>query len=134
LDPANDPRQHRHIDHALQQQISSRLQDLGGRYADQAEAFSLSLLYDAKAKGVTRVDQIVTSNATGNRAEGETLFLVQGRSGDPAALRVPVSAAAMAEMPINSSLQRLQEQQLQAMPTVPTVPTQHQDTPTMGGR
>lgn len=134
LDPANDPRQHQHADHALQQQISIRLQGLGGHYAEQADAFSLSLLYDAKAKGVTRVDQIVTSNATGNRVEGETLFLVQGRSGDPAALRVPVSVAAMAEMPINISLQRLQEQQAQTTPAVPTVPAQHQDAPAMGGR
>ena len=71
LDHVNDPRRPQHADHALQQQISTRLQALGGRYAEQAEAYSLSLLYDAKAKGVARVDQIVTSNATGDRAKGD---------------------------------------------------------------
>lgn len=132
LEPTNDPRQPQHADHALQRQISTRLHALGGRYAEQAEAYSLSLLYDAKAQNVTRVDQIVTSNATGTRAEGETLFLVQGRNGDPAALRVPISAAAVAEMAIDSSLQRLQVQQTQT--TAPALPSQQQDAPTMGGR
>ncbi len=81
LDPANDPRRPGHADHPLQQQISTRLHALGGRYAENAEVYSLSLLYEAKAQGITGVDQIVTSNATGSRDEGETIFLVQGRSG-----------------------------------------------------
>ncbi|MGV8960615.1 MAG: XVIPCD domain-containing protein [Stenotrophomonas sp.] len=79
------------------------------------------------------MDQIVTSNATGTRAEGETLFLVQGRSGDPAALRIPVPTAALAEMSVETSLQRLQEQSGQNSMPAQTVSTQQQEVPTIGG-
>ena len=41
---------------------------------------------------MTRVDRVVASNAVGGRTAGETLFLVQGVLGDPAALRVGVAA------------------------------------------
>lgn len=133
-DPANDPRRPEHPDHALQQQISTRLQALGEPYADKAEAYSLSLLYDAKSAGVTRVDQIVTSNATGTRTQGETLFLVQGTPGDPAALRVPVSAAGAADMSVDTSLRRLQEQSSQNPAPTTAAPTQQQDAPAIGGR
>ncbi len=80
----DDPRQPQHRDHALQQQISTRLQALGGRYAEHAEDYSLVMLREAKAAGITRVDQIVASNPSAGRAAGETLFLVQG---SPAILR-----------------------------------------------
>jgi hypothetical protein len=136
--PANDPRNPQHPDHALQVQISTRLQALGGRYAENADAYSLSLLHDAKANGVTRVDQIVTSNATGTRAEGETVFLVQGRVGDPAALRVPVSAAELGRTSVDASLERLGQQQQQAAPSRNGVQEQVdapvQQVPSMGGR
>jgi hypothetical protein len=111
--PANDPRNPQHPDHALQAQISARLQALGGRHAEHADAYSLSLLYHAKANGVTRVDQVVTSNATGTRAAGETIFLVQGPIGDPAAQRVPVSMAEVERTSVDASLERLRQQQLE---------------------
>jgi hypothetical protein len=133
--PAQDPRNPQHADHALQQQINDRLQTLGGHYAENAEKYSLSLLHDAKQGGITNVSQIVTSNATATRAEGETLFMVQGRNGDPAAQRVAVSTAAMTEMTEDASLQRLQQQaQNQPAPQPPSPPTQQQDVPAIGAR
>jgi len=138
--PANDPRNPTHPDHALQSQISERLRGLGGRYADNADAYSLSLLADAKANGLTQVDRIVTSNAVGDRAAGETLFMVQGRVGDPAAHRVSVSAAALAGTTVDGSLERLQQQHDRDQATrTPTTPTQNIDppvqaAPAIGGR
>lgn len=132
--PTQDPRNPQHPDHALQQQISDRLQALGGQYAENAEKYSLSLLHDAKQGGLTSVSQIVTSNATATRAEGETLFMVQGRSGDPAAQRVAVSTAAMAEMTEDASLQRLQQQAQNQPVQEPSAPAQQQGIPAIGGR
>jgi hypothetical protein len=133
--PQADPRAPGHPDHALQQQISRGLHALGGRYAEHADAYSLALLYDAKANGMTRVDQIVTSNATGTQAEGSRLFLVQGQGNDPAALRVAADAATVAATPVDTSLQRLQQQREQTEAATMAAPVQqHVQTPAMGGR
>ena len=59
---------------------------------------------------MTRVDRVVASNAVGGRSAGETLFLVQGVLGDPAALRVGVAATEVVDMPVETSLQLLQQQ------------------------
>lgn len=133
LHPANDPRLPQHPDHALLRQIDARLQAMGGLHAERAEAYGLGLLHEAKAANVTRVDQIVVSNATATRAAGETLFLVQGQTSDPAALRVAVSAAELAGTSIDTSLQRLQEQAMQAPATAPELPRQPH-APHLGGR
>lgn len=132
---ADDPRDPQHRDHAMQQQISTRLMEMGGQYAERAEDSSLRLLLEAKSAGMTRVDQIVSSNAVGDRSAGETLFLVQGTPADPAALRVGVNAAAVIETPADTSLQLLQQQsegQAQSLPDVGTALHQH-NTPAMGG-
>jgi hypothetical protein len=110
LAPEQDPRHARHPDHALQRQISARLQDMGAAYAEHADDYSLQLLLAAKANGFTAVDQIVASNAVGTRSAGETLFLVQGALDDPAALRLGVTAAIVTDTPVNISLQQLQQQ------------------------
>ena len=129
----DDPRQPQHRDHALQQQISTRLQALGGRYAEHAEDYSLVMLREAKAAGITRVDQIVASNPSAGRAAGETLFLVQGSPGDPAALRAGVNAAEVRETAVESSLRQLQQQSREQAAPVPA-PAQQQEAPAMGGR
>ncbi|KRG42488.1 hypothetical protein ARC78_09030 [Stenotrophomonas pictorum JCM 9942] len=113
LSPANDPRLQHHPDHALLRQIETHLHALGGLHAERAEAHGLGLLLEAKARGITRVDQIVTSNATASRAAGETMFLIQGRVNDPAAERIPVSAAELVATSIDTGLRRLQEQATQ---------------------
>lgn len=124
LNPGHDPRLPRHPVHALLRQINARLQALGGLHAEHAEAYGLGLLHEAKAARVTHVDQIVVNNATATRAAGETLFLVQGRVGDPAALRIAVSAAELAETSIDTSLRRLQEQAMHLPATTPEPPRQ----------
>lgn len=136
VDPAADPRRPGHPDHALQQQISTRLQAMGGRYATHADDYSLVLLHEAKANGITRVDQVVASNATGGRAAGETLFLVQGAAADPAAQRVGVNAAVVAQTSVETSLQQLQQQAREQAAPTPTqsAPAQQHEAPAMGGR
>ncbi|MEA9712069.1 XVIPCD domain-containing protein [Xanthomonas campestris] len=133
-----DPRAPGHPDHALQQQISGHLTALGGRYAQHADSYSLALLYDAKANGTTRVDNVVPSNAIGTQVEGARIFLVQGQNNDPAALRVASEAATIAATPVERSLQRLHQQQQTAAETqgqgqAQQQQEQHQQ-PTMGGR
>lgn len=132
----DDPRLPSHRDHPLQQQISQGLQAMGGRYAQHADEYSLVMLREAKAGGLTRVDQVVASNPTAGRMAGETLFLVQGNLTDPAAQRVGVNSAEVAETSVEASLRQLhrqsQEQQAQAGPH--PAPAQQQDEPTMGGR
>ncbi|WP_349985423.1 XVIPCD domain-containing protein [Stenotrophomonas sp. WHRI 8082] len=111
LGPIRDPRQSEHPDHALQQQISQRLHDMGGQYADSADDYSLVLLHEAKSSGITRVDQVISSNPVGDRAAGETIFLVQGVAGDPASLRVGVNAAEVTGTSVETSLRKLELQQ-----------------------
>ncbi|MCL1522000.1 hypothetical protein M3O44_04685 [Xanthomonas nasturtii] len=129
-----DPRAPGHPDHALQQQISDRLTAMGGRYAENADSYSLALLHEAKANGMTRVDQVVASNATGAQVEGARIFLVQGQSGDPAALRVPVETATVAAASVDTSLQRLQQQSQELSATqAQQQPQQQPQGPTIGG-
>ena len=109
---------------------------MGGDYAANADKYSLVMLHDAKAAGLTRVDQVVASNPVRGATAGETLFLVQGSLTDPAAQRVGVNAAEVAETGVEASLWQLQrqsqEQQSQASPH--QTPAQQQEAPVMGGR
>lgn len=135
-DPTNDPRQAGHPNHAMQQQISTRLQAMGGEYAQHADDYSLLMLHEAKAGGITRVDQLVASNATGDRTAGETIFLVQGRPGDPAALRVGVNTAEVRETPVETSMELIQQQTREQAVQTPTQnnPAPQHDAPAIGGR
>lgn len=132
LNPADDPRQPQHADHALFQQIDTHVRRLGGRYTENSHAYSLALLGEAKAHNATTVDRILPSNATGSRTEGEAIFLVQGALGDPGARRIAVSSAALAEASISTSLQRLQE--LNTHSLTPRSSVEQQEAPTIGGR
>ncbi|AWH31448.1 XVIPCD domain-containing protein [Stenotrophomonas sp. SAU14A_NAIMI4_8] len=128
-----DPRLPSHRDHPLQQQISQGLRAMGGAYAEHADEYSLVMLLEAKAAGLTRVDQVVASNPVRGGAAGETLFLVQGSLTDPAAQRVGVNAAKIAETNAEASLQELQRQSREQTPPHLT-PAQQQEAPVMGGR
>lgn len=88
---------------------------------------------EARGRGVTRVDQIVASNPSAGRAAGETLFLVQGSPGDPAALRAGVNAAEVRDTAVEFSLRQLQQQSREQAAPVPA-PAQQQEAPAMGGR
>lgn len=129
LGAADDPRRPGHPDHALQQQISGRLQQLGGAYVEHAEQYSLVMLHRAKQANLSDISQITPSHATDGRAAGETLFLVQGRQGDPAAQRVGITAAEVAQTPPETSLQLL-AQQAQAVQA--DTPTPQRSAPAMG--
>ncbi|WP_115004128.1 XVIPCD domain-containing protein [Xanthomonas campestris] len=130
-----DPRAPGHPDHGLQQQISGHLTALGGRYAQNADSYSLALLYEAKANGMTRVDNLVPSNATGTQTEGTRIFLVQGQNNDPAALRVVSETATIAATPVETSLQRLHQQQQTASEAQgQQQQQQQQQQPAIGGR
>jgi hypothetical protein len=130
--PSDDPRHPSHPDNAMLSQISTHLRGLGGHHAEHAEAYSLTLLHEAKAKNLTGVDQVVTNNATSSRAAGETLFLVQGGDGDPAASRVSVSVAELVETSIDTSLRRLQQQAAQEPAPAPVEHIQQQAAPVRG--
>ena len=91
------------------------------------------MLREAKAAGITRVDQIVASNPSGGRAAGETLFLVQGSPGDPAAVRAGVNAAEVRETAVETSLRQLQQQAREQGAPV-SAPAQQHEAPAMGGR
>lgn len=126
----HDPRDPQHPDHALQQQIHDQVAALGGRYAETADAYSLSLLYRAKEQNMTHVDMVAVSNPTGGRAAGEFLFLVQGQARDPASLRTTVLASEVQGMPIEQSLQRLDLQAAQAQTPQQAQQPPVQDNPT----
>lgn len=84
----------------------------------------------------TRVDGLVARNATGTRAAGETLFLVQGRPGDPGALRVGVNAAELQQTSVDTSLHLLQQQTRDQAIHAPIqhAPAQQHDAPALDGR
>ncbi|AWH19826.1 XVIPCD domain-containing protein [Stenotrophomonas sp. ZAC14D2_NAIMI4_6] len=129
----DDPRLPSHRDHPLQQQISQGLRAMGGAYAEHADEYSLVMLLETKAAGLSRVDQVVASNPVQGGAAGETLFLVQGSLTDPAAQRVGVNAAKIAETNAEASLQELQRQSREQTPPHQT-PAQQQEAPVLGGR
>ncbi len=132
----DDPRLPSHRDHPLQQQISQGLRAMGGRYAEHADEYSLAMLHEAKAAGLTRVDQVVASNPVRGGTAGETLFLVQGSLTDPAAQRVGVNAAEVAETGVEASLRQLQRQSQEQESLVAPghAPAQQQENHAMGGR
>lgn len=94
------------------------------------------MLDEAKAAGLTRVDQVVASNPVRGATAGETLFLVQGSLTDPAAHRIGVNAAEVSETGVDASLQRLQRQsqEQQEQTHLQNAPAQQQDAPVLGGR
>lgn len=106
-----DPRQPGHPDHAMYGQIQAQLRELGGDYERHAGRYALALLHRAKEAGLTGVDDIALSNATAGRAAGETIFLVQGRTGDPAAHRVAAVGEDIRQASEAQSLERLQAQE-----------------------
>ncbi|AWH15913.1 hypothetical protein C1922_00490 [Stenotrophomonas sp. ZAC14D2_NAIMI4_7] len=132
----DDPRLPAHRDHPLQQQISEGLRAMGGDYAANADEYSLVMLHEAKAAGLTRVDQVVASNPVRGATAGETLFLVQGSLTDPAAQRVGVNAGEVVETGVEASLRQLQRQSQEQQSQTPPhqTPAQQREAPVMGGR
>ncbi|SFK79364.1 XVIPCD domain-containing protein [Lysobacter sp. cf310] len=104
---ASDPRDPAHADHRLYNQIDGHVRALGPPYDRNNEGVNLHLLAEAKLANLSDISAIATNNATATRAAGETLFMVQGRPGDPAAARVAVSADVATHATPEASLNRL---------------------------
>ena len=102
-----DPRDPNHADHRMYTQIDGHVSALGPPYDRNRDGVNLHLLAEAKQAHLSDISVIATNNATGTRAAGETLFMVQGRPGDPAAARVAVSADAATHTAPEASLNRL---------------------------
>ena len=102
-----DPRDPNHADHRMYTQIDGHLSALGPPYDRNRDGVNLHLLAEAKQANLSDVSAIATNNATGTRAAGEILFMVQGRPGDPAAARVAVSADVATHAAPEASINRL---------------------------
>ncbi|KRD74796.1 XVIPCD domain-containing protein [Lysobacter sp. Root983] len=107
--PSLHPSDPRHADHRLHGQIDGHLRALGGDYARNAEAIGLSVLAAAKTHHITQADGLVPNRANGEVPADQTLFLLQGRPGDPGAQRVAISVEVAANTPVQASLARLDE-------------------------
>jgi hypothetical protein len=111
---ASDPSQPGHPDHALQQQIKSGVErlnaQLGRGWDESSDRLTASLLVLAKREGLTRVDHVGLNAPTATLQAGQTAFVVQGDSKDPAHLR--------AAMPTEQALQTPQAQSFAQLESV----------------
>lgn len=103
----SDPRDPAHADHRMYTQIDGHVRALGPPYDRNNEGVNLHLLAEAKLANLSDISAIATNNATANLRAGETLFMVQGRPGDPAAARVAVSADVATHAAPEASINRL---------------------------
>ncbi|WP_345780314.1 XVIPCD domain-containing protein [uncultured Stenotrophomonas sp.] len=117
------PLQADHPDHALYQQIREQVTALDARHGRSFDATSermtVSLLVLAKDNGLDRVDHVVLSNATADKAAGHNVFVVQGELNNPAHQRAYMPTEQAVQTPVHDSLQRFevisqQQQQIQA--------------------
>lgn len=99
-----------HPDHALYQQIRDGVAALDARHGRSFDATSermtASLLVLAKDNDLDRVDHVLLSNATPDKAAGHSLFVVQGEPGDPAHQRAAMPTALAAQTPVAESMQQ----------------------------
>ncbi|WP_340137205.1 XVIPCD domain-containing protein, partial [Xanthomonas citri] len=101
-----------HPDHAMHQQIRSKVEQLdaaNGRTFDAtSERMTASLLTLAKDNGLTRVDHVLLSEKTRDSPAAQTLFVVQGDPKDPAMLRAHMPTADAAQRPVQESFTQLE--------------------------
>ncbi|SDR23214.1 XVIPCD domain-containing protein [Pseudoxanthomonas sp. CF125] len=132
--PPRRPDDPEHTDHGLHRQIQDRVGALGPGFHENREQLSMSLLAEAKARGLSQVDHLFPNHATATLKPGEHLFLVQGRPNDPAAQRAMVNTAAASNTPVEESLSRI-ESLNQAVASTTVIDQQNrnvtQDTPSI---
>lgn len=113
-----DPFLPQHPDHTLFEQIRAGVHALDasvGRSPDAvSDRLSASLLVQAKADGLSRVDHVLLSTATPHAPGGEKAFAVQGSPGDPAHLRTQVDIGTAIQTPMAASFQRVESLNQQA--------------------
>lgn len=110
--PVSDPRRPGHPDHAMYGQIREGVHALHanqGRTPDTAsDRLAASLLVQAKQDGLSRVDHVVRSVQTSDKAEGGSIFAVQGSPADPGHLRTHVDSRSAAGVPLEESFRQLE--------------------------
>ena len=103
-----DPRHPDHPQHAMHGAIRLGVERIfaeQGRPFDQAgERTSAALLANAHEHGLSRIDHVVAGRRQG---AGTDVFAVQGEPHDPAHRRAQVDAVLAAQVPIETSFQRL---------------------------
>ena len=109
MPPLHHPADPDHPDHGLHRQIHERVGTLGPGFGEHHERLSMSLLAEAKAQGLSRIDHLIPNQATAHLKPGEHLFLVQGRLDDPAMHRAMVNTAAATSTPVEESLLRIED-------------------------
>ncbi|MEA9554537.1 XVIPCD domain-containing protein [Xanthomonas nasturtii] len=111
-DPSLTPADAGHPDHAMHQQIRSKVGQLdaaNGRTFDAtSERMTASLLTLAKDNGFTRVDHVLLSEKTKDSPAAQNLFVVQGEPQDPAKLRANMPTAEAAQRPVQESFAQLE--------------------------
>ncbi|MEO6519578.1 MAG: XVIPCD domain-containing protein [Pseudoxanthomonas sp.] len=107
--PPRNPADPAHPDHILHRQIDVRVEALGPAFNEHREQLSMSLLAEAKTRGLVRVDYLFPNQATTTLKSGERLFLVQGAPNDPAAVRTIVDAETAIHTPVATSMSRIEQ-------------------------
>ncbi|PMR89102.1 XVIPCD domain-containing protein [Xanthomonas arboricola] len=101
-----------HPDHAMHQQIRSKVEQLdaasGRRFDATSERMTASLLTLAKDNGLTRVDHVLLSEKTKDLPAAHTLILVQGKPNDPAMMRAHMPTVEAAQRPVQESFSQLE--------------------------
>ena len=105
--PPNHPAHPDHPDHGLHRQIRGHVGALGLGLNQDTEQVSMSILAEAKAQGLSRVDHLFPNHATATLNRGEHLFLVQGRPDDPSSTRAMVNTAVAMNTPVAESMSRI---------------------------
>lgn len=124
--PPRRPDDPGHPDHGLHRQIQDRVGALGPGFHETREQLSMSLLAEAKARGLSQVDHLFPNHATATLKSGEHLFMVQGRPNDPATQRAVVNTAAATNTPIEESLSRIDSLN-QAAANTPAIEQQYRN-------
>lgn len=99
----------RHPNNAMYQQAVKGLEQLGPqafKNRQELENAAGTLVFDARASGLTRIDHVVQS------ANQAGLFAVQGAMNDPAHHRVYADKAQAVSQPIEKSTAQLQQENL----------------------
>jgi len=110
--PVPDPRQPGHPDHAMYMQIREGVHGLdaspGGAPDAASDRLSASLLVQARQEGLSRVDHVLRSVQTSDKAEGGNIFAVQGSPADPGHLRTHVDSRSAMSVPVEESFRQIE--------------------------
>lgn len=110
--PGRTPASPEHPDHAMHEQIRTKVTELGQQHGVSSEVndrMAASLLTLAKDNGLTRVDHVLLSNRTASLETATNVFVVQGSPNDPAMLRAHMPTAQAAQTSVEHSFNQLEQ-------------------------